>query len=106
VLSKIAEIGRDPIAFASELQSIGLLGKTLALAPLSEADSIAIAELRPRTRRFGLSLGDRAYLALGARLGARVLTADRAWARLTGPHGSSSFDPSRRLPGPGRPRDR
>lgn len=38
--------------------------------------------LRRLTRSAGLSLGDRACLALGRRLGARVLTTDRAWAKL------------------------
>jgi PIN domain nuclease of toxin-antitoxin system len=38
--------------------------------------------LRPATRHLGLSLGDRACLALARRLGAPVLTADRAWRDL------------------------
>jgi PIN domain nuclease of toxin-antitoxin system len=38
--------------------------------------------LRPHTRHAGLSLGDRACLALARRLGASVLTADRAWRDL------------------------
>jgi len=38
--------------------------------------------LLPLTRAAGLSLGDRACLALARRLGARVLTGDRAWARV------------------------
>ena len=37
------------------------------------------AYLRPQTRRAGLSLGDRACLALGLHLGRPVVTADRAW---------------------------
>jgi len=40
------------------------------------------AYLRPRTRRAGLSLGDRACLALGNSLGCPVVTADRAWVNL------------------------
>jgi PIN domain nuclease of toxin-antitoxin system len=35
-----------------------------------------------RTRALGLSLGDRACLALGISLGAPVYTADRAWKKL------------------------
>ncbi len=40
------------------------------------------AYLRPRTGRAGLSLGDRACLALGLQLGSPVVTADRVWASL------------------------
>lgn len=82
VLSKVAEIGQSPAALADELRSIGLLGDALSLEPLTDQDCVTIAELRPRTRALGLSLGDRACLALGRRLGARILTTDRIWARL------------------------
>jgi PIN domain nuclease of toxin-antitoxin system len=37
------------------------------------------AELRPLTRHRGLSLGDRACLALAEREGVPVVTADRTW---------------------------
>jgi PIN domain nuclease of toxin-antitoxin system len=40
------------------------------------------AYLRSRTRWAGLSLGDRACLALGLRLGSPVVTADRVWATI------------------------
>ena len=40
------------------------------------------AELRGATKHLGLSLGDRACLALGLSQGSRVLTGDRAWLRL------------------------
>lgn len=40
------------------------------------------AELRGPTRDLGLSLGDRACLALGLSLGMPILTGDRAWLEL------------------------
>lgn len=42
------------------------------------------AALRPETRRFGLSLGDHACLALARWTGFPVLTADRSWTSLSG----------------------
>jgi PIN domain nuclease of toxin-antitoxin system len=38
--------------------------------------------MRPLTAKRGLSLGDRACLALAARTGLPVLTTDRAWSGL------------------------
>jgi PIN domain nuclease of toxin-antitoxin system len=40
------------------------------------------ARLRPKTRALGLSLGDRACLALAELLTTPVLTADRTWRKL------------------------
>lgn len=40
------------------------------------------AELRGPTKHLGLSLGDRACLALGLSLRAKILTGDRAWLGL------------------------
>lgn len=51
----------------------------LAVYPLDETLSRECAALRPATRALGLSLGDRACLALAGRLGAPALTADRPW---------------------------
>jgi PIN domain nuclease of toxin-antitoxin system len=48
----------------------------------TDADAIASAALRDKTRAAGLSLGDRACLALARRLNATALTADRQWATL------------------------
>ena len=39
------------------------------------------ASLRPATRWLGLSLGDRACLALGLKTGLTVLTAEHLWAK-------------------------
>ena len=50
--------------------------------PFDEQDALLTAELRPLTRAAGLSLGDRACLALAKRRKLPALTADRAWAEL------------------------
>jgi ribonuclease VapC len=41
------------------------------------------AELMPSTRPYGLSLGDRACLALAIQRGAKVYTTDRVWKNLS-----------------------
>ena len=80
VLSKLADMGRDPAASHRELVDRGLLGNLIELVPFMEADAIAAAELRSQTRPLGLSLADRGCLATALRLGRPVLTADRTWA--------------------------
>ena len=56
-----------------------LLGRIVSF---SEAQAYAAGRLRPLTRAHGMSLGDRACLALALEINAEVYTADRAWARL------------------------
>jgi PIN domain nuclease of toxin-antitoxin system len=51
-----------------------------AVRPAAHAQTAG--DLVRQTRAFGLSLGDRACLALGMELGAPVYTADRAWKKL------------------------
>lgn len=55
----------------------------LSVAPFDAQLAYASGSLRNGTRARGLSLGDRACLALAQREGVRVLTADKAWADLT-----------------------
>lgn len=50
--------------------------------PMNERDAAEVAELRRVDTARVLSLGDRCCLALGRRLSAVVLTADRAWSAL------------------------
>lgn len=52
------------------------------VAPFDEDLAIKAGLLRQATRAHGLSLGDRACLALALREGLPVLTADRAWVGL------------------------
>jgi PIN domain nuclease of toxin-antitoxin system len=52
------------------------------VVPFDKQQARDAAGLWPATSRGGLSLGDRACLALGLALKAPVITADRAWAKI------------------------
>lgn len=52
----------------------------IAVVPFSAAQARLAAELRPASRHLGLSLGDRACLALALECGLSVLTGDRRLA--------------------------
>jgi PIN domain nuclease of toxin-antitoxin system len=80
VLSKLAEHGRDIDAVIAALERGGILGASLIVQPLDDAQMRLIARLRPLTRSAGLSLGDRACLALANTLGSPAVTSDRSWA--------------------------
>ncbi len=54
----------------------------LQVEVFTDADAVMASDLRIVTKDAGLSLGDRACLALGQRLGAVVVTADRIWKEL------------------------
>jgi PIN domain nuclease of toxin-antitoxin system len=63
-------------------------GRTLVaegafVVPFTAAHAEAAAALWPATRAAGLSLADRACLALARSYGVPALTADRAWADLS-----------------------
>lgn len=79
VLSKLAEAGKDPEIAAAELRRAEGSRRALSIEPLTAADCVAVARLRPVTKRQGLSLADRACLALAERLEVPALTADRKW---------------------------
>ena len=81
-LSTVAAHGADPAELAAELTARGLLGGAVTVEPFTTADAIDAARLRQLTRAAGLSLGDRACLALARRQGAVAITADAAWATL------------------------
>lgn len=79
-LSKLAELGHDPNVIVAELSDSGILGSGLVIHPLEEDQAMLIARWRPLTRSAGLSLGDRACLALASSLGLTAVTGDRAWS--------------------------
>lgn len=54
----------------------------LDVCPFDAPSAIVAGKLRGPTRHAGLSLGDRACLALARSLGATALTTDRAWVKL------------------------
>ena len=54
----------------------------LAIIPFDDELAYDSAGLRPATKHAGLSLGDRACLALAKRESLPALTADRAWSGL------------------------
>ena len=64
------------------IRSAGIAALAIQVISFDETAAAEAAELRPQTRALGLSLGDRACLALGRRLNATVLTTDQIWSRL------------------------
>jgi PIN domain nuclease of toxin-antitoxin system len=54
----------------------------LDVKPFGQEQAALAGNLRIETRHLGLSLGDRACLALAAALNKPAATADRAWAQL------------------------
>jgi len=52
------------------------------IEPFTESQARLTGDLRPVTRHVGLSLGDRACLALAIESGAEVYTAEHKWASL------------------------
>ncbi|GCA93646.1 MULTISPECIES: PIN domain-containing protein [Microcystis] len=83
VLSKIVDLGESPEEIIKRLRDEGLLQNSLEIIACNEEDAITIAKFRVLTKSAGLSLGDRACLALGKRLNLPVLTADKVWTSLS-----------------------
>jgi ribonuclease VapC len=84
-LSKLSDHGQDPEQIARSLVDKGVLGSAIHIHPMDEPLARRAAQLRRSTRTLGLSLGDRACLALAYHLRLDILTADKAWARLDSP---------------------
>jgi PIN domain nuclease of toxin-antitoxin system len=59
-----------------------LTSTSIEIVPFTAADAALAASLVPVTRPLGLSLGDRACLALALARRIPAVTADRTWARL------------------------
>ena len=79
VVAKMTDLGMEGALIAAVLDPLQLN----AIA-FDGQQARACGLLRPATRARGLSLGDRACLALAAQLDATALTTDRAWTELKG----------------------
>lgn len=77
VSQKVHAGGVDTTLVLSAVSTAGL-----SVVPLTEDRAEATARLWSTTRDRGLSLAERACIALGMELGVPVLTADRTWVSL------------------------
>lgn len=77
VIARLVDKGCDANDAASIFSGLGL-----GVVSFDENLGILAGQLRASTKHLGLSLGDRACLALGMREEAVVVTADRAWQDL------------------------
>ncbi|SFO36038.1 PIN domain nuclease, a component of toxin-antitoxin system (PIN domain) [Pseudonocardia ammonioxydans] len=77
VHQKLTQHGIDADRTIGQLRTLGV-----RVEPFGLADAIATSTLWPATRDRGLSLADRACLALARRLGCTAITADTAWTQL------------------------
>jgi ribonuclease VapC len=73
----VARLVRD--GMAPELAAAALSALPIALHDLGLDLATGTGALYAQTRQFGLSLGDRACLALAKQEGVPVVTGDRAW---------------------------
>lgn len=60
-------------------------GLNLRVIPFERSQARLAGSLRMATRKLGLSLGDRACLALAAAQGATALTCERSWTKFEAP---------------------
>lgn len=77
VVAKLADARMGPQQIRDALEALDL-----EVMPFDSEAAYAAGFLRPTTREIGLSLADRACLALAAHLGATAITADRRWLDL------------------------
>ena len=77
VIAKLVDTGLD------DTEAIGVLeALPITVHALDAAQAQRAGLLRRQTREYGLSLGDRACLALAVSLGLPAMTADRTWTGL------------------------
>jgi ribonuclease VapC len=79
VVSKLSEHGMPEKDIRTVLDLL-----QVSVEPFTVEDAVRAGLLRLATRTAGLSLGDRACLALASRLAIPVLTTDRQWKSIAG----------------------
>jgi PIN domain nuclease of toxin-antitoxin system len=77
VLGRFARDGHDVRRVAKRLEDAGI-----EVVPFVADDAAVAASLRPTTDPLGLSLGDRACLALALTRSLPAITADQAWRKV------------------------
>ncbi len=77
VIQKVQARGKDAKQLAGLYTGLGV-----TIVPFGVETAERAASLYGETRAFGLSLGDRACLALGLESGREVYTADRTWTEI------------------------
>ncbi len=78
VVARLADLGGSELEIRERIDTV-----VLDSVPFDSELAYETGLLRPQTRYAGLSLGDRACLALARRLGLPAVTTDRAWAGLS-----------------------
>jgi len=77
VVGKLQELGSDEAQIRADIATA-----RFGIVDFDESLSWQTGLLRQPTRNLGLSLGDRACLALAASLGVPAITAERVWTQL------------------------
>jgi PIN domain nuclease of toxin-antitoxin system len=82
-----AEIGATMLerGVTLELVETELHAAGITVVPFDERQALETARLRPLTKERGLSLADRACLALAAVSGRVAITSDQEWTKVTVP---------------------
>ncbi|MGH8471033.1 MAG: PIN domain-containing protein, partial [Gammaproteobacteria bacterium] len=80
VVQKSIASGVDVDGMREDLEGLGL-----TVLPFTPEEADAAGRMWPRTRSYGLALGDRACLSLSLRLGIPVLTTEQIWISLNLP---------------------
>lgn len=78
-LTEVLIVGVRRGLSAEDVQ-MALMDLPLTVVPFDQADAPAVAVLHAKSREKGLSLADCICIALGAKYGLPVLTADSRWA--------------------------